>query len=244
MKLAIAITTYNRPKPLLAQLKSLYKQLERSGHSATVLVVNDGSLHNYSPVKDFLKANDHIAAFQYDRFIMNMGKQRHWQVVNMIFRWYRKQSFDRVLYLQDDLILPDNFLSNVIQHFEAIPHADKVCLNFVLEESRNGVACWTPAPARKIDYNGYEYYRVGWVELHFIANHEFFKALEWKVDRIDDKRWDLNPDLSSGVGRQISKRLFRKSKAMFQVRSSLAGHGEYRSVMSPEKAKDGRLRSI
>lgn len=242
MKLCISVTTYNRPAQLLAQLKELERQLTQTGYDAHVFIIDDGSERSYQKVTEYLKGVDYGCRFQ--RFTHRQGKRFHWRLINHAFQWYQKQKFDYAIHLQDDLILHRDFVEDAISQFNLIQHPEKVCLNYVLEESRNGVSCWTPAPARRVKVGKLEVYRVGWVELHFIANRKFFERLNFCIYPIPESRWIQDSTLSSGVGRQISKRLFQAGAGMFQVTGSLATHGTEKSLMNPQERKTNPLRSI
>lgn len=235
IKLAISCTTYNRPAPLLTQLKELSKQLQHNKIEASLIIVNDASLRNYKKVDELIK--DYPYPVKYVRFNSNQGKHHHWRIVDYIFSWYKQQSFDYALYLQDDLILHRDFLQDVIRQFETIEHPNKVCLNYVVTEIRKGRRPWTPAPRRLTQYKKLQIYRVGWVDLTFFANKDFFDQLDYTIYPINPNRWQKNPLLSSGVGRQISKRLFRNNASMWQVKSSLVTHGTEPSKMNPEARK-------
>lgn len=243
MKLSISITTYNRPNILLAQLKELQRQLEAGHYEAEILVTNDGSVRKYTKVQQYLKA----MPFQtrYDRFTSNQGKQGHWRIVNHIFSWHRKREFDLVLYLQDDCVLHRDFLTELITQWQSIKNKEKVCLNYILEKSRLGCKVWTPVYPRVYNYGQYRLYRTGWFDLHFLANREFFEVLNWHVHPIPQTRWADDPTLSSGVGRQLSWRLYRQRKTMWQVTSSLATHGIHESYMNPiAREKNPNFKSI
>lgn len=235
MKLAISITTYNRPNLLLTQLKELGRQLEHGGHEATIFVVNDASIRKYTKVEEQLEKMPYET--RYDRFVTNQGKKKHWRVVNHIFEWYRRQQFEYAIYLQDDCVLERDFLPDLLAQFKAIGHSKKVALNYVLEPSRINKPVWTPVQPRVYKYSRYKIFRVGWLDLHFIANENFFSTLNYNIHPIGEGRWADDKTRSSGVGRQISFRLFRSGHSMWQVTSSLVTHGIHKSWMNPISRK-------
>lgn len=236
MKLSISITTYNRTKILLNQLKELESQLTSLNWDAEILVINDASLHKYTKVEDYLSQMPFKT--KYERYNINQGKRKHWRIVNRAFSWHRRNEFDFVLYLQDDCELNPDFLKNLVNQFQSIDHDQKVCLNYVLEQSRIGKPVWTPVHPRVYKFGKLKMYRVGWVDLHFLANRKFFETLNWYIYPISQTRWEQDPKLSSGVGRQISFRLFRDKKAMWQVMESLVKHGHHKSWMNPNARKE------
>lgn len=248
MKIAASITTYNRPKECARVLLDFINEINMLGHEATFFVIDDCSDKDISALTEVFEVmvhtGHHIEFRQCDR---NHGKKEHWMVVNEVFDWYRVEQWDYAFYLQDDLELQPDFIANCITLFEKINHREKCCLNFKIEESRKDVPVWTRVPPLYKSRNGVAYYQVGWTDLHFMATREFFRALDYEIEPIDPERWNDGKDhLSSGVGRQISIRLFCKRKGMFQVKTSLAKHRMIPSVMNPDNYKKNpkRLRGI
>lgn len=236
MKLSISITTYNRPKILLNQLKELERQLQSGNIDAEILVINDASLHKYTKVENYLAGMPFRT--KYERYNINQGKKKHWRIVNRVFSWHRRNDFDYVLYLQDDCELQGNFLKELVNQFQVIDHAEKTCLNYVLEQSRLGKPVWTPVHPRVYKFGTVKLYRTGWLDLHFLANRNFFESLNWYVYPISEARWETDPKLSSGVGRQISFRLYKQRKSMWQVMESLVKHGHHKSWMNPKSRQN------
>ncbi|MFW6100150.1 MAG: glycosyltransferase family 2 protein [Bacteroidota bacterium] len=243
MKLAITLTTYNRPHLTWMLLERISLQARILGHDLSFFVIDDHSdigKHIYDLYENtFIGFPIYIAVNE-----ENQGKSGHWKTVNRILEFLKARDFDYVVYLQDDLDPIPTFLRSLIDQYEAIDDPDKVCLNYVLEESRNGVQCWTPGQPERVNYNGYDLWKVGWVELHFIANRKFFEALDWKVEKPRRPFGKDKSKLSSGVGDYISHKLYDQGLGMYQVTKSLARHGHVPSLMNPEERKINPLRSI
>lgn len=242
MKLAITCTTYNRPDQMRRILKTLDQETRIMGIDARMLIMDDASQKSYNRTLSAAKECRFPVDFQVQD--KHRGKEGHWKVVNDIFQQLHSWEFDLALYLQDDIEIDDAFLRRVLTHWEAIASQRKVCMNYIVEDSRRGVQCWTPAPAIERRFQKFEFWQVGWVELHFLANRSFFESLRWSIREIPETRWQNNNLLSSGVGRQISKRLYALRKGMWQTRSSLATHGNFASLMNPEERMINPLKSV
>lgn len=234
MKLSISITTYNRPEGLQNLLTFLSMQ-KHPDLEMDVLIVDDYSTEDYSSVFNDIKNSDMKIEFR----VMdhNHGKENHWKIMNEVFRWYRSQSFDYALHIQDDVEIDVDFITRIITIFQAIPHPEKACLNFLYDKERASRANWTPRKPEIIPINPHRILKTGWVDLNFLANRSFFRFLGWKIHPVNPIRWELNPYLSSGVGKQISTRLFLKKAGMYMVTSTQAGHGSYESEMNPGSRK-------
>jgi len=62
-----------------------------------------------------------------------------------------------------------------------------------------------------------------------------YKSIDWKIERIDPSRWYKDHSLSSGVGRQISKKLHSLGMRMYRSESNLTRHDGNISVMNTHK---------
>jgi hypothetical protein len=56
--------------------------------------------------------------------------------------------------------------------------------------------------------------------------------LNYKLEEIPKTRWVGNPNLSSGVGQQITDRLNKLKYGMFHTKSSMVIHGGHESKMN------------
>lgn len=72
----------------------------------------------------------------------------------------------------------------------------------------------------------------GYVDCVFMCNREVLEALQWKLDPVPIVRFN-NPDVSSGVGQQMSKRLWKMGIPMY-LQGNYAQHGNHPSKMHPE----------
>jgi hypothetical protein len=69
--------------------------------------------------------------------------------------------------------------------------------------------------------------------MFFISDKRLFQELESNIKPIPLQRWQLNPELSSGVGQQISVRLHQKNWHIYQTTENVAEHIGNDSIMNP-----------
>lgn len=237
MHLVITISTYNRCEPCLNLIKQIYEMT--SQNHVDLFVFDDASSEDYSEVKKLLESNKGT----YHRSEINHGKKLHWMVSSTLIQYARKKISKKgyYFYLQDDLILKDNFFTRCIELFESIDDTRKVVLNPCLD-SRTGTI-WTQIIPKSVKFGSNEFIKVGWVDLRFMASARFFFAIS-SIFPINPNRWDSDQNLSSGVGKQISQRLAKYNAGIYQTKFSLYDHGTIESVMNPEARKINKLKSI
>ena len=192
---AFLITTYDRYNSLL----KLYNRIKSEGD---VYILDDGSI---KPV-DFgiVRRQDHL------------GKPGYYQTVTNLWEMIAGKSYDYYIMLPDDFYPVDNFVNIAISTWNNIQETDKICLNLFTEKSRYMKPCWNYY--MPVDMGGY--IRAQWVDMCFFCEVDFFKAMGYKTDRTF-RDWEVNPELGSGVGSYISRRLHNEGYGMYQVKNSL-----------------------
>jgi hypothetical protein len=229
MKILILITTYNRPDSLMLLLQDLKK--DSLSENVHILLYDDCSSIDYEDVLDYLHLN---FSYQYFKSSQNHGKKAYWRLINSAFQQVKNETFDYFINLQDDIRLIDDFLLKSIMAYDRIIDRRKIVLNLLNDYSRQGKRIWTnvfPRPAR---FDGHKYYFTGWVDMcAFICTRKFFDLLNYKIYEPESK-YLTNPELSSGVGCQISKRIVQDARALYQVWKSYVIHSIHESVMHPE----------
>jgi glycosyltransferase involved in cell wall biosynthesis len=222
----VVITTYNREEMLKLLLGDIFKY--KKNYKILVIIFDDGSSEEYN-----LENYD----VRYIKYTKNNGLKKLWKVIDDAFKICKKINADYFFYLQDDLRLKNNFFEESIRLFEKIPDKNKISLGTLMIESQKNQPKWTNVLPVEFD----EYYKTQWVELVFVCKYDFFESLEFKMNSIDGSRWDKNPNLSSGVGEQISKRLFNLGLNMYHVINTLTTHGDHESKFFGEYRKKEKL---
>ncbi len=225
--LTVVITTYNRPE----QLRRLLSDLMADAGALSVLcrVYNDRSDLAY----DDMPSGGPAFAIEYIDLPTHHGKARYWQLVDRVFRDLRATASRYSMQLPDDVRLRPGFLANSIAVYEAIDDRDKLCLNLYLDSSRIGKSCWSRALPRIEAFGDLRVFKTGWVDMVYLAGRRFFEALDYTINPVPADRWRRNPQRSSGVGAQISRRLGRRS--FYQVRDCFLRSEGGPSLMNPDR---------
>lgn len=232
----IVITTYKRA----GMLRNLLSQIEDSskGHELSIAVYDD-----CTPIaKDFSVPESIESKTNILTFNRNMGKEGFWRIINRSFYDIQKMKpFDYYIYLQDDYKLNENFINDCISKYNGIEDPRKICMSYRLDKSLKGKPNWTGVTPKPVRFRKNTYFLTNWVELSFICQLRFFRALKFRIMKINKHK----EGLSSGVGRQMSSRLFKYRYKMYHVTSSLVEHlGSHDSVMHPNHRKKQPLISI
>jgi hypothetical protein len=82
--------------------------------------------------------------------------------------------------------------------------------------------------------------QVYFTDCGFFTNRKTLEKLNFKIHPI---KWNNNqsPRISSGVGKQLSERLFTLNIPIFSPHKSLAYHGDHESLMNPLERKYNKL---
>jgi glycosyltransferase involved in cell wall biosynthesis len=212
----VIISTYNRPQMLTDLLSNI--DSERSNNKILVVVFDDCSDQ---------KAD--LSNFNVKRIgmIPNMGKKKYYKLFNATFKYIKNIKSKYFIYLPDDVKLTDNFFSEIKRIYESITDLQKICLS-ILTDDRVTRRNWTNFKTN--DFG--EYYQTQWNDLCFISERRFFDVLGYQIEPIDEERWINNPNLSSGVGQQISIRLNERGYKMYHTKKSMVYHGNHQSKMN------------
>jgi len=231
-KIIVFITTYERPEMLLNLLKEIKKQ--GKNFQIKLLINNDCSSANYAKVIAYLKR--YFKDFYYYEDNIHRGKAYYYHIIHEFYQLVRSESFDYFIQIPDDIQLVDRFFDRAIQKFDSIRDEKKACLNILNDYGRNGHAVWVPVDPKKIQFDSYTFILSGWVDMAYICGRKYFEFLDFKINVVD-KNWSGKPGRSSGVGKQISERLFAAGASIYQVSHSLLIHGLHESVMHPHERK-------
>ena len=196
----ILITTYNRPDFLKRLLDDINNQ--KKDYNVLVAVFNDGSDVEYDLSRYDVKKID---------IYPNMGKKKYYNVINKTFEFVKNIHSKYFIYLPDDIKLVDNFFEETKEMYIKIDSRKKICLN-ILTDDRVLRDNW--GYPKGVDYG--DFYQTQWNDLCFICEKKFFESLDYKIYDIPLSRWSKNPNLSSGVGHQITDRLNKKKFFLYR----------------------------
>jgi glycosyltransferase involved in cell wall biosynthesis len=197
MSVAFLITTYNRQESCQRLVDALQGQGE-------IVVLNDGCGY---------RINGCTQVFQPSHY----GKQRYWMTVNNLF--HHRPKADYYFMLPDDFLPKEDMVIEAINIWQGIQDPQKICLN--LATDRMGCACWTKFEPQDMG----NVWLTQWVDMCFLCEERFFTT----IHHINEIRmnWNSGRVKSSGVGSQISRRLYSIGYNLYQVKESLV-------VMQPE----------
>ena len=208
-KFCVLVTTYNRPEMLLDLLHDIAR--EADGLPVRVVVFDDGSTEDYSAAVSFMGAR----GWEY-RKVENHGKEKYWDLTGKLFAAAKEAGAKYYLQLPDDVRLCEDFFDVILRYWRAIPDDKKIALNPLRDALRLNVGCWsgiTPKSGLQVD-------QVGWVDMCYLAEREFFELLDWRMLPIHNRPLHLG----SGVGQQITARLLEAGRSFYRAGRSLVVH--------------------
>jgi glycosyltransferase involved in cell wall biosynthesis len=224
----IVIPSFNRHIFLRQLLANIDR--EADDYDVSVDVFDDGS---QDPVVENATDYRNLASLAVHRYD-NHGKKQYWQLVNHIFKFLSKQNFDLFIYMPDDIEICSGFFQKVVSQWYAISDPRKIVLNLGLD---NRTQCWTNFERVKCRFGEVEVFKTQWVDMLMLFERSFLEALDYRIQPISLSRWSKNPNLSSGVGQQVSQRLHGLGFSLYQVSEYLISHGNHESMMNPEERK-------
>lgn len=219
------ITTYRRPGPLLDLVRDLCD-------SAAPIELSLEIYEDGSPGQEQVPQGLLPSGVRFHR-CKHHGKHNYWRLVSRALESCRSTNADYYCMLQDDLVLARGFFDQLLEIWSRIDDADLVCLNPRLDRELTGLSNWTGVDPTLVNFGDLELWRTQWTDCVFFGSRTMLEKLDFRIHSIDPDRWEANPNASSGVGAQISHRLHDAGCSIYQVASSLVGHGSLESLMNP-----------
>lgn len=159
------------------------------------------------------------------------GKKGFWKTWDEILKDCKENEADMYLFM------PDDFLDIDIERIKEIHNQfTKPYVYNIINDGRH--ESWVRFTKQQ-PINGHE--RVGYCDGGFFCDRSALEATKWRIKEIHPKRWALNPNLSSGVGEQLTKAFTLRKVPMYVPEKSLAYHGEHESKMHPDERKNNPL---
>ncbi len=241
--LLVVITTCDRPRQLCQVLECLRASLERAHmlHRASILILEDVTDSDYRPAYEM--KDDFPGGFRWVRSLARLGKRGYFITYQVAFSYAQKSSAERILFLQDDLVFDEQLVRSSYDLLESLsgemPGGRPIVLNLYASDDDEEDGRWIEF--RRESHPTLPVRRTQWFDLNgYLVGREVLAALDFRLIPIHQSRWHSDPNLSSGVGRQLTRRLFQRAD-VFQCYPPLIFHGREPSVMNPEARK---LRSL
>lgn len=206
------VFSYKRPDLLL----SLLKELDGNIH-----VIDDGSMYSYTEHKKYCN---------YHR-LKHKGKQFWWKNWNYAFKLCKKSDSEHFLFCPDDWASYDIQRIKWLQNqFKDNPYAFNIANHGVSQQ-------WTPLKAWQTTIKDFDAFRVGFVDCCFSTNRSALEKLDWTMEPISQTRF-RDPNISSGVGRQLSERFLKAGVPMLKPVKSLCKKHHVESKMNKQERKN------
>lgn len=235
-RLMIVLTTYQRPHGAAHVLERLAAALARADLSerAALLVLHDAGDADYRRARTLATTCAERVHWLSAR--VRFGKPGFWQVYQTALLVARAWQPEQVLFLQDDVDFTPDLLLRAQQIWRATAD-DPLRRVLYLFASRDDEprGRWVSFPRRELPAHGCR--QTNWFDLQaFLVDREFLQLLDYRLVPIHPNRWLRQPSISSGVGRQLTLRAFRRAN-VYQAWPPLVRHGADPSTMNPDARK-------
>lgn len=214
MNLRCAITTHNRPVRLARLLDDLRAQ--RGSITLDLHLYNDAS-------DDLITDGRKLQGVEVYHFAKRHGKKLFWKIWNKILADFLRSDNEVLLAVQDDMRLDDDFLIGVRNLLTCMEEQEWYTINLYPDDMNP--ARWTGRP---VGAEGpCDLVKSQWIDLACFLMHRRTLALIPQLVPVKPNRWDDDPDLSTGVGRQLSKRLvWGAERTLYQTAERWAEHDD------------------
>jgi hypothetical protein len=235
----VTITTYRRPAELEALVEELAWDEGMRAPDLWLCILNDRSDADYRGAREAL-ARGFAGRHLWLDARRQMGKRGFWRTHQVTFLAARAAGADFLLSLQDDLQLAPGFLGRVREVWGATGRDPGRRVLYLFSHPGNPVdGQWITF--RRLEVPGVGARRTDWFDLQgFLIDREGLALLRYWVVPVAAWRWLQSTVHSSGVGRQLTKRLFGRATT-WQCDPPLIFHGAAPSEMNAEVRRDRPL---
>ena len=238
-ELLVVIMTFERPEACARVLRSLAASMD--GASRALLVLRDAGPSDYSLAREAAQGLAETSLWLDAR--RWLGKQNFWRSYQTAFAIARHWRPERCLFLHDDVEFEQDLIVRADSLWRATaddPARRVLYLFSSLEDEPEGR--WVKFERR--DLPDKQVRLTNWFDLQaFMVDRAFFELLGYRLIPIHPNRWRRKPTRSSGVGRQLSMRLFGRAST-YQAWPPLVGHGREPSLANPEARGENDLDNL
>lgn len=237
-ELLIVLTTFSRPAAAARLLSDLARALEHAAltERSALLVLHDACGRDYGAARE-LAASCSPRQLWLDA-TQHFGKPNFWKVHQTALLVARAWQPRLALYLQDDVEFDADLLTRALELWRATARDPLRRVLYLFSSSDDEPSGrWVHYERRDLGACRL----TNWFDLQaFLVDRAFFELLDYLMVPIHENRWRRRPVQSSGVGRQLTRRLFERAH-VYQSWPPLVGHGSAPSTMNPEARQ---LRSL
>jgi hypothetical protein len=228
-ELSIVLTTFARPtaaEQLLANLSGALERARLTERSA-LLVLHDACGRDYGAARRAAERLSPEVLWLDAR--QRFGKPEFWQLHQTALLVARAWQPRLCLYLQDDVELQGDLLVRALELWQATEH-DLLRRVLYLFSSSDDERRGRWVRFDRLDAGPCRL--TNWFDLQaFLVDRAFFELLDYRMVPVHPNRWRRFPWLSSGVGRQFTRRLFGRAH-IYQAWPPLVAHGAAPSTMN------------
>jgi len=197
--------------------EQMLKDLTAELKGENFLILDDGSSY---PLKDDMIRFPHEG---------KAGFYKKWQF-----------AFKTAEATKDDffLFIPSDFQNVQLDEIKRIHETMKhqAYVYNVINDGRDW--CWIQKDPEPYNENTYKVY---FTDCGFFCNRKALESIDFKIRSVDPKRFKLSPNISSGVGQNLTMQFHTARVPIYMPKMSLAYHGDHQSVMHPEHRKKNQL---
>ncbi len=232
--LLVVLTTYERSELCLRKLQTLPSLLGACPDKLNVhvLVLCDASREDYSTCK---RAGRELFGerFTFLEAKERLGKAGYWKAYQVAFLAAKALRPVHTQFLQDDVQYTADMLKDAYQLWaETAADEQRRVLYLFSSEDDEPEGRWIRF--RRQVCKGLDLRLTQWFDLQaYLVDLRFFEQLDYRMVPVSPNRWRRRPSLSSGVGAQLTRRLFGQC-SVYQAMPPLVLHGAHQSQMNPE----------
>jgi len=225
--------TYDRPNACHRVLSRLEEAVSLRGarERTALIVLRDTCDGDYAGARACASAVAHTHVWL--DATKRLGKRQFWRSYQAAMYFAQRWRPKRTLFLHDDV----EFSATLFDEADAIwdmtaddPLRRVLYLFSSSKDEENGR--WIHFPRKELGERSCRL--TNWFDLQaFMVDLQFFELLNFRMVPIHPNRWLRKPTTSSGVGRQLTLRLFGRGN-VYQAWPPLVSHGSEPSVANPE----------
>lgn len=226
------VTTFDRKSSCKRLVGELGDAASANDVEPLVVVVHDACACDYGEVRDALEQHFGERAV-FIEMARRLDKPEFWRIHQFVFDLVRTLDPPFVLCLQDDIELAPGWFEEAWSIIRGLDDPAFAALSLHCGPDDEIQGRWIRFPRQPTPCGR------AWLTQRLdlpasIATPRLYRALDHRLRPIPRLRWAWDPTKSSGVGCQITRRLFAHDVNVYRVARPLAYHGSRPSLMNPE----------